>query len=129
MYLASFLVRLFVKVKAEVADSWQVVELKVLTPEDSIGSGLAGGAGVKHVIQAQFTIITLFGWELTGLDDPQLQNVVDASTVVLSVRNTDGKANTVIFAPYKLQVRVVRGFADLQMCRQACRQTAETAVI
>lgn len=91
LYLASFLVRLFVKMKAEVADSWQVVELKVLTPKDSIGSGFAGGAGVKHVIQAQLTIIALFGWEFTGLDDPQLQNVVDASTVVLSTKTQTAK--------------------------------------
>lgn len=93
-YLASFFICLFVKMKAEAADSWQVVELKVLTPEHSVGSGFAGGAGVKHVIQAQFTIIALFGWEFTGLDDPQLQNIVDASTVVLSV------GNRIIFASY-----------------------------
>lgn len=56
--------------KAEVADSWQVVELKVLAPEDSIGPGFAGGAGVQHVIQTQFTIIALFGWEFPSLYDP-----------------------------------------------------------
>lgn len=72
--------------KAEIADSWQVVELKVLAPEDSIGPGFAGGAGVQHVIQTQFTIIALFGWEFPSLYDPQLQNVVDTSTVVLSKR-------------------------------------------
>lgn len=97
-YLTSFLVCLFVKMKAEVADSWQVVELKVLAPEDGIGPGFAGGAGIQHVIQTQFTIIALFGREFPSLYDPQLQNVVDASTVVLGKRKREDEGFGVLHA-------------------------------
>lgn len=85
-YLASFLVRLFVEMKSEVADSREVVELKVLAPEDSVGAGFAGGACIQHVVQTQFTVVTFFGWQLPGLDDPELQDIVHSPTVVLSVR-------------------------------------------
>lgn len=85
-YLASFLVCLFVKMKTEVADSREVVELKVFAPEDSVGAGFAGGACVQHVIQTQFTVIAFFGRQLPGLDDPELQDVIHPPAVVLSGR-------------------------------------------
>ena len=82
-HLASLLVRLLVEVKAKVADGGQVVELKVLPPEDGVGAGLAGGARVQHVVQAQFTVVALLGWKLAGLDDPQFEHIVHAAAVVL----------------------------------------------
>lgn len=82
-HLAPLLVRLLVQVKAQVANGRQVVELEVLAPEDGVGAGLAGGACVQHVVQAQLAVVALLGRELSGLDDPQLEHVVHPSAVVL----------------------------------------------
>ena len=95
-HLAPLLVRLLVEVQAQVADCRQVVELKVLAPEDGVGAGLAGGAGVQHVVQAQFAVVAFLSRQLPRLDDPQLQDVVYPPAVVLertkdrvTVWNTD----------------------------------------
>lgn len=72
--------------KPEVPDSREVVELEVLAPEDSVGARFAGGACVQHVVQTQFTVIAFFGWQLTGLNDPELQDIVHPPAVVLSGR-------------------------------------------
>ena len=69
--------------KTKVPDSRQVVELKVFTPEDGVRSGLAGGACVQHVIQAELAVVAFLGWELPCLDNPKLQDIVHPPTVVL----------------------------------------------
>lgn len=92
-HLPSLLVRLLVQVKAKVADSRQVVKLKVLAPEDGVGAGLAGGPGVQHVIQAQLAVVALLGRELAGFDYPQFEHVVHPPAVVLHGHETS--SNTV----------------------------------
>lgn len=69
--------------KAEVADSGQVVELKVLAPENGVGAGLAGGTCVQHVVQTKFAVVAFLGWKLAGLDDPQFEHIVHPPAVVL----------------------------------------------
>lgn len=83
LHLASLLVRLLVQMKAKVTDSGEVVEFKVLAPEHRVGPGLAGGAGVQHVVQTKFAVIAFLGWKLAGLDDPQFEHIVNPATVVL----------------------------------------------
>lgn len=93
-HLASLLVSLFVKMKAKVADSRQVVELEVLAPEHGVRAGLAGGARVQHVVQAKFAVVAFLGREFSGLDDPQLEHIVHPPTVVL--RGTEVTLSIVI---------------------------------
>lgn len=91
-HLPSLLVRLFVQMKAKVADGRQVVELKVLSPEDGVGAGLAGGAGVQHVVQAQLAVVALLSRELTGFNYPQFQHIVHPPAIVLHEDETSSNA-------------------------------------
>lgn len=77
--------------KAEVADCRQVVELKVLAPEHSVSAGLAGGAGVQQVVQAQFAVVALLCWKLASLDDPQFEHIVYPPAVVLRADGAGSK--------------------------------------
>lgn len=69
--------------QAQAPDSREVVELKVLTPEHGVCSRLAGGACVQHVIQTQLAVVALFRWKVPRLDNPQLENIVHPTTVIL----------------------------------------------
>ena len=55
----------------------------MLAPEDRVSAGFAGGACIQHVIQAKFAVVALFGWKLTGLDDPEFEHIVYPPAVVL----------------------------------------------
>lgn len=55
----------------------------MLAPEDCVGPGFAGGAGIKHVIQTQLTIIAFLSWEVSSFNDPQLEHIVNPSAVIL----------------------------------------------
>lgn len=55
------LVRVPVDVDSDVLDSRQVGELKVLSPEDVVCFQLAGGAGIKGIIQAELAEVLLLG--------------------------------------------------------------------
>lgn len=90
LVLLLLLVRVLVEVRRDALDWRQVVELKVLTPEDVVGLELAGGAGVKRVVQAQLAEILLLGRQILGLDDPQLQQVLHPPAVVLRQTTGDG---------------------------------------
>lgn len=68
-------------------DDGQVAELKVLSPEDVVGLELAGGAGVERVVEAELTVVFLFGRQILGFDDPQPQHVLDPSAVVLETED------------------------------------------
>lgn len=64
----------------------QIVELKMLSPEDGVCPGFAGGACIQHVIQTQLTIVTLFRRKVSSFDDPQFEHIVHASAVVLEAK-------------------------------------------
>lgn len=64
----------------------QIVELKMLSPEDGVRPGFAGGACIQHVIQTKLTIITLLCREVSSFDDPQLEHIVHTSAVVLEAK-------------------------------------------
>lgn len=83
LVLLLLLVRVLVEVGRDALDWGQVVELKVLPPEHIVALQLAGGAGVERVVQAQLAEVFLFGWQVLGLDDPQLQHVLHPAAVVL----------------------------------------------
>lgn len=64
----------------------QIVEFKMLAPEDGVGPGFAGGACVQHVIQTQLTIVAFLRWKVSSFDDPQLEHIVHSSAVVLEAK-------------------------------------------
>lgn len=76
----------FVEVGRDALDRRQVIELKVLSPEDIVSLEFTGGAGVEGVIQTELAEVFLFGWQVLRLDDPQLQHVLYPATVVLETR-------------------------------------------
>lgn len=121
LVLLLLLVRVLVEVGRDVLDGGQVVELKVLPPEDVVGLELAGGAGVQRVVQAQLAEVFLFGWQVLGLDDPQLQQVFHPATVVLET-NITGACLVMCLETFerekknclnKLYVYLVSCFSDL----------------
>lgn len=69
--------------EAEASDGGQVVEFKMLAPEDGVRAGLAGGACIQHVIQTQLAIVAFLCRKVPGLNDPQLKYIVHPSTVIL----------------------------------------------
>lgn len=92
------LVRVFVEVGRDALDGRQVVELKVLPPKDVVGLELAGGTGVERVVQTELAEVLLFGRQVLGLDDPQLQQVLHPPTVVLQTsRGGSGRSLRSIF--------------------------------
>ena len=86
LYLASFFVRFLVEVQAKATNGRQIVELKMLAPEDGVRAGLAGGARVQHVVQTQLAVVAFLSWEVPRLDDPQLEHIVHPSAVVLETK-------------------------------------------
>lgn len=85
-YLASFFVSFLVEVQTKATNGRQVVELKVLAPEDGVSPGFAGGACVQHVIQTQLTIVAFLSRKVSSFNDPQLEDIVHPSAVVLEVK-------------------------------------------
>lgn len=71
---------------SDVLDSRQVGELKVLSPEDVVRFQLAGGAGVKGIIQTQLAEVLLFGRKVFGFDYPQPKDALYPTAVVLETR-------------------------------------------
>lgn len=70
-------------------DGGQVVELKVLSPEDIVSLELTGGASVERVIQTKLAEVFLFGWQVLGLYDPQPQQILYPTAVVLWIEGDD----------------------------------------
>lgn len=58
----------------------------MLAPENGVGAGLAGGACVQHVVQTQLTIIAFLSWKVSRFDDPQLEDIIHPSAVILEVK-------------------------------------------
>jgi len=73
-------------VKTKATNGRQIVELKMLAPEDGVGPGFAGGACVQHVIQTQLTIVALLSREVSSFNDPQLEHIIHPSAVVLELK-------------------------------------------
>lgn len=71
---------------SDVLDSRQVSELKVLSPEDIVCFQLAGGTGIKGVIQTQLTEVLLLGRKVFGFNHPQSKGVLYPTAVVLETR-------------------------------------------
>lgn len=72
--------------QAKATNGRQIVELKMLAPEDGVGPGFAGGARVQHVVQTQLTIVALLGRKVSSFDDPQFEHIVHPSAVVLKMK-------------------------------------------
>lgn len=83
LVLLLLLVGRAVHVHCEAARGGQPGELEVLAPEEAIVAALASGARMQHVVQAQLAEVRLLGWQVLGLDDPQPQQVLCPSAVVL----------------------------------------------
>lgn len=80
-----FLVGVAVHVHGDATDGRQTTELKVLTPEQAIWAHLAGGACVQYIIKAQLAKVSLLGWQVFGLNDPQAQHILCTPAVVLKM--------------------------------------------
>lgn len=85
-YLASLFVCFFVEVQTKATDGRQIVKFKMLAPEHGVCPGFAGGAGVQHVIQTQLAIVTFLRWEVSCLNDPQLEHIIHPPAVILEVQ-------------------------------------------
>lgn len=84
--LAPLFVCFLVQVQTKATNGRQIVELKMLSPEDGVCPGFAGGACIQHVIQTQLTIVTLLRRKVSSFDDPQLEHIVHTSAVVLEAK-------------------------------------------
>lgn len=84
--LAPFFVGFLVQVQTKATNGRQIVELKMLSPEDGVCPGFAGGACIQHVIQTQLTIVTFLRREVSSFDDPQLEHIVHTPAVVLEAK-------------------------------------------
>lgn len=77
------LVSVTVNVDSDALDGGQASKLKMFTPEQAVRAQLTGGTGIQHVIQAQLTKVFLLGWEVFGLYDPKVEDILCSSAVVL----------------------------------------------
>lgn len=82
-YLASLFICLFVKVQTKATNGWQIVKLKMFSPEDRVGAGFAGGARVQHVVQTKLAVVAFLSWKISSLNYPQLEHILHPPAVVL----------------------------------------------
>lgn len=72
--------------QAKATNGRQIVEFKMLAPEDGVGPGFAGGACIQHVVQTKLTIVAFLSWKVTSFNDPQLEHIVNPPAVVLKLK-------------------------------------------
>lgn len=72
--------------QTKATNGWQIVELKVLAPEDRVSPRFAGGSCVQHVVQTQLAVVAFLCGKVSSFDDPQLEHVVHPSAVVLETK-------------------------------------------
>lgn len=103
---------------------WEAVELKVLSPENVICFGFAGGAGKESIIEAQLTEVFLLGSQVLCLDDPEAEYIFSTTAVVLCRR----KSSALIQNPSKLNSVSSKAAAKgcLRHPRQGQNQNSES---
>lgn len=69
--------------QSQAADGREVVELEVFAPEHRVRPRFAGGSRVQHVVQTQLAVVALLRREVAGLDDPQLEHIINTAAVIL----------------------------------------------
>ena len=84
--LAPFFVGFLVQVQTKATNGRQIVELKMLSPEDGVCPGFAGGACIQHVIQTQLAVVTFLRRQVSSFDDPQLEHIFHTPAVVLEAK-------------------------------------------